>query len=269
MSGIAPPKVTPETAQLIIDCVLLLVNTDGNLLINNIYNCAQQIYLEQHLGIECLTFAILCSIVIQNFNYILTTKTILEEILVNEIVILQIMPLVIPYHFFVLIRINDNEFRIYSLNGEFFIPPYNVIRDEFIQNYNRFMSKNADMVYNENLLEIEQIQLWEYLTHINIVSDINKMALSYFTEGYDEENDKDELEDYKFDIWEKAVQDFLTLDINKNNKIEIYQLSVEVVGGRKSNKRKKHTKKRNKRHTKKRNKRYTKKRNKRHTKKRN
>ena len=261
MSGVAPSKVTPETAQLITDCVLPLVNTDGNLLINNIYNCAQQIYTAQHLNIECETFAVLCSMVIQNFNYILTTKINLVEILVNEIAILQIIPLVIPYHFIVLIRINDNEFRIYSLNAEFFIPPYNVNRLEFIQNYNKFISKNVNTEYNENLLEIEVLQLWEYLTHTNIDRYINETALSYFND--DEEINKVDLEDNKLDIWEKAVRDFLTYDTN-NNKIKVYQLSVEVVGGRKINKRKKskrHTKKRNKRHTKKRNKRNTKKRN--------
>ena len=210
------------------------LNLQNNIndLLQQIYTRTQNFYGPDRTSIECHIFASIINCILQH-NNTFNVRVIsnangenqLPDLRENEVATLYLIPPIgsVEYHFITICPVGDN-YVIYSANGNYFVPVFNVSKTQFNIWYTTILTKNGgDLQYPDDgdINNTDIAIAWHGLTHINLAEDFQRIITSHDEEDAEDEEDTEDEEDVedeedaddKFkmtpqEIWDEYMKDF-------------------------------------------------------------
>jgi hypothetical protein len=251
----------------------LALNDEINGLLQAIYNRTQQYYgpEEGRTPIECHIFASIYNCIltqnnafnVEKINYTIDPETNLPNnempnLEPNQVATLYLIPPLvssIEYHYITVCPVDEN-YVIYSANGNFFVPVFTVPKDDFNTWYRTVLTKNnGNLNYPENgdINSTGIGEAWNGITDIDLatVFQTNVERLNTNNDEDDEDGEDDEMS--PDEIWDELMDKFKQVNYpsiitwvytrQQGGKRKVYK-KRKTQKRRKSNKKRKMTKRR-------------------------
>jgi hypothetical protein len=181
-------------------------------LLENIHKVSQTVYgPKTDQPVECRILASIYNCVLLNkFTVINTNK--IPDLGNNQVMTVFLYPPINSneYHYLTIYSIDENTYRVYSANGNSFVPPFNISKELFNDYYQKIVNRNpADMVYPENgmINDTPIAKYWNAITG----DDLGNVFERELNERRKSNEDNDDYEDNPEEDWEDYMHTFQNL----------------------------------------------------------
>lgn len=202
------------------------LNDPINNLLEAINTNIQQHYgpADNHIPIECRIFASIYNCIlrqnnafsVQEISYTTDEQTNIPNnempnLEPNQVATLYLVPPVvsnIEYHYITVCPVGEN-YRIYSANGNFFVPVFEVPRAQFNAWYRTVLTKNdgnLDYPANGDINSTEIGTAWNGITHTDLAAIFQRNVDEINRNNEDEEDEEDEMP--RNEIWDELMDKF-------------------------------------------------------------